>query len=63
LRGPTAILGRVATYSGQVVEWDRALKSEIDLMPKSLASDARPPVLPGPDGMYPSAVPDVTKAW
>ena len=59
----TAILGRMATYSGKVVTWDQAIKSEMDLMPKELAWDAQAPVQPGPDGLYPYAVPGATKAW
>lgn len=57
----TSILGRLATYSGKVITWDDAMKSEISLMPKDLSFDATPLVLPGPDGMYPCAVPGVTK--
>ncbi len=57
----TAIMGRMATYSGQVIEWDAAIKSEINLMPEKLAWDSLPKVLPGADGMYPCAVPGVTK--
>ncbi len=59
----TAILGRMATYSGQVVRWDEALASNLDLQPESYAWDATPPVLPGEDGIYPCAVPGVTRAW
>lgn len=57
----TAIMGRMATYSGNVITWDEAINSEIDLMPKKLAWDADPPVLPGPDGYYPHAIPGETK--
>lgn len=57
----TAIMGRMATYSGQVIEWDAALQSEIDLMPVRLDWDASPKVLPGEDGIYPCAIPGVTK--
>ncbi len=57
----TSILGRMATYSGKVVNWDEAINSEISLLPKDFSFDATPPVLPGPDGMYPCAVPGVTK--
>lgn len=53
----TAIMGRMATYSGKTVEWDAALNSSIVTMPKNLAMDAQPPVMPGPDGMYARAVP------
>ncbi|KIC94922.1 Gfo/Idh/MocA family protein [Flavihumibacter solisilvae] len=57
----TSILGRMATYSGQIVEWDKAINSGIDLAPKSYAWDATPPVLPNSDGYYAVAVPGVTK--
>ncbi len=57
----TSILGRMATYSGQVVTWDKALTSAMDIQPKIYAWDAAPPVLPGADGYYPIAVPGVTK--
>ncbi len=58
-----AILGRMATYSGKVVPWDEAIKSEVDLSPKSYAWNAEAPVKPGPDGIYPCAMPGITKAW
>ncbi|HWB26139.1 MAG TPA: Gfo/Idh/MocA family oxidoreductase [Chitinophagaceae bacterium] len=57
----TALLGRMATYSGQVIEWDKAINSGINIMPQTYAFDAQPPVLPDADGMYPVAVPGVTK--
>lgn len=57
----TSILGRFATYSGQVVEWDKAINSGIDLHPKVYDWDALPPVVPNSDGFYPVAVPGVTK--
>jgi hypothetical protein len=57
----TAILGRMATYSGKVIEWDQAINSDVDVMPKQYAWDAEPPVHPGEDGMYPRAVPGKTK--
>ncbi len=57
----TSIMGRMATYSGQIIEWDKAINSGIDIMPKTYAWDAPPPVLPGADGFYPIATPGVTK--
>jgi myo-inositol 2-dehydrogenase/D-chiro-inositol 1-dehydrogenase len=57
----SAIMGRMATYSGQVIEWDAALNSNIDLSPKRLAWDAPPPVLPNEKGYYPIAVPGQTQ--
>ena len=59
----TAILGRMAAYSGQVVKWDEAMKSETDLGPKRYNWDAEAPVKPGPDGLYASAVPGKSKPY
>jgi predicted dehydrogenase len=59
----TAIMGRMATYSGQVVEWDAALNSSVSLMPGKYAWDAPPPVLPDANGRYPVPVPGVTEVF
>jgi myo-inositol 2-dehydrogenase / D-chiro-inositol 1-dehydrogenase len=56
-----AIMGRMATYSGQIINWDEALASNINIMPERYAWDALPPVLPNPDGYYPIPIPGVTK--
>src|SRR6186997_1105800 len=53
----TAIFGRLATYSGQVLEWDKLMKSGLSIMPKEFAWNAMPPILPDADGYYPIAVP------
>ncbi|MEK6479473.1 Gfo/Idh/MocA family oxidoreductase [Catalinimonas sp. 4WD22] len=57
----TALLGRMATYSGKVVTWEEALNSNISLMPQTYSFDATPPVVPGADGKYPVPVPGKTK--
>lgn len=57
----TSILGRMATYSGQVVEWDKAINSGINLQPAKYDWNALPAVLPNEDGYYPFATPGVTK--
>ena len=57
----TAIMGRMATYSGQVVEWDKAINSGLDLHPKVYDWAATPPVVPNADGLYPVATPGITK--
>ena len=57
----TAILGRMATYSGRVLEWDEALASDLSLMPKRFAWDAPPPVVPDEHGYYEVPVPGVTR--
>ena len=56
-----AILGRMATYTGQVIEWKEAMNSQEELSPDRYAWDANPPVLPDENGRYPMAVPGVTK--
>ena len=59
----TAILGRMASYSGKLVTWEEAINSQLDLSPKSLAWDADPPSLPGADGEYAIPMPGITKAF
>jgi predicted dehydrogenase len=57
----TSILGRMATYSGQVVDWEKAINSGISIMPKTFDWNAMPPSVPDEDGRYPIAVPGKTK--
>ena len=57
----TAIMGRMATYSGLEIKWEDALNSNIKLVPDTFSWDANPPVLPNSDGFYPIPVPGVTK--
>ena len=59
----TAILGRMATYSGQIVTWDEAINSKVDLSPSGYTWDSTPQPKPGPDGIYPCAMPGQTKAY
>lgn len=56
----TAIVGRLATYSGQIVNQQTALQSGLSIQPEEYAWDATPPVLPGKNGLYPCAVPGET---
>ncbi|HTQ39886.1 MAG TPA: Gfo/Idh/MocA family oxidoreductase [Pirellulales bacterium] len=58
----TAILGRMATYSGKEITWDDAFNSKLSVMPAEFTWGAKMPVNPGPDGMYPQAIPGLTKA-
>ncbi len=53
----TAVLGRVATYTGREVTMDQLLKSEVNLFPDRLAFDANPKSLPNDDGLYALAIP------
>jgi len=59
----TAILGRMATYSGQVIEWEEALASDLSLLPDRFAWDAPPPVRPDGDGRYAIPTPGLTRAY
>jgi predicted dehydrogenase len=58
----TAILGRMATYTGQMITWEEAMASEEKLVPNNLLSwDVKPPVAPLADGNYPVPIPGTTK--
>ena len=71
----TAIMGRMATYSGQEIFWDQAaakkagrgdkaavaMESTIALVPERYAWDAKPPTTPDANGRYPIPTPGVTK--
>ncbi len=59
----TAVLGRMATYSGQVVHWDDAVAKGPDEMPERFAWDADPPVMPDENGNYPVPIPGVFKPY
>ncbi len=60
----TAIMGRMATYSGKEITWDEALASDLRLVPDKAqwSWDALPPTVPDEDGFYPIPQPGVTKA-
>lgn len=57
----TAIVGRLSTYTGQVVNQQTALESGLNIQPDNYAWDATPPVLPGDNGLYPCAIPGKTE--
>jgi myo-inositol 2-dehydrogenase / D-chiro-inositol 1-dehydrogenase len=57
----TAILGRMATYSGQIVKWDEAIKSNHMTTTDAEKWDAKAPVEPNSDGRYVVAMPGTTK--
>ena len=58
----TAILGRMAAYSGQELTMQDALQNGRQLFPydRELTMDAEPPVLPGDDNVYEVPTPGVT---
>ena len=56
----TAILGRMATYSGQMITWDEAMALDHKLVPELHSFNDTAPVLPDKNGNYPVPVPGVT---
>jgi myo-inositol 2-dehydrogenase / D-chiro-inositol 1-dehydrogenase len=56
-----AILAQMVCYTGQEIEWDKAMQSQLVLGPTPTSFDEKPPVAPGPDGLYPAPLPGVTK--
>jgi predicted dehydrogenase len=59
----TAVLGRMATYSGLVVKWDEAVAKGPQESPARIAWDAAPRHVPGPDGFYPFPIPGKYKPY
>jgi hypothetical protein len=57
----TAIMGRMATYSGKVITWDQVMNSNLQIMPKSVDWNSNPPTMPDSNGMYPIPTPGVTE--
>jgi predicted dehydrogenase len=58
-----AVLGRMACESGQLITWEEALASELELAPglADFKSDSNPPVMPDANGNYPIVKPGQTK--
>ena len=59
----TAIMGRMACESGQLITWDEALHSNLELAPglATFTPESKAPVLPDASGRYPIAKPGLTK--
>lgn len=57
----TAVLGRMATYSGNIVKWDEAVENGKCEAPgiENFTWDSTPPVVPDEDGVYPGAIPGI----
>ncbi len=56
----TAIMGRMATYSGKVINFDEAIASTIQLMPEEVNWDSPTPTSPDSNGNYPIPTPGKT---
>lgn len=59
----SAIMGRMATYSGKVITWEDALNGDTRLVPDDLDWDVNPPVMPDENGNYPVPIPGVTEPY
>jgi len=60
----TAVMGRMATYSGKVIKWDDLATKGADLFPQGeLTWETKPPVLPDENGFYPIPMPGKYKAY
>jgi myo-inositol 2-dehydrogenase / D-chiro-inositol 1-dehydrogenase len=59
----TAILGRMATYSGQPIKWDEALNSQVVVSPVETYTSMKdaPPTKPDDTGYYARPTPGKTK--
>lgn len=55
----TAVLGRMATYSGKEIKWDEAFGSKVQHMPAIVTAETEPPAKLLPDGGYPVAIPGI----
>jgi predicted dehydrogenase len=56
-----AIVAQMVCYTGQEITWEKAMSSKLSLSPKRYAFDAEAPVKPDANGLYPTAMPGVTK--
>jgi myo-inositol 2-dehydrogenase / D-chiro-inositol 1-dehydrogenase len=56
-----AIMATWACYTGEVITWEQAMKSEYVVAPKTLALDAEPPTMPDVNGLYPIPTPGITR--
>ena len=57
----SAIMGRMATYTGKKITWDEIINSKESLVPDNLSWNSTPPILPDEDGNYDVPVPGKTK--
>ncbi len=57
----TAIMGRMATYSGDVITWEQVMNSDLQLVQDELDWETNPPTLPDASGYYSIPTPGKTK--
>jgi len=58
-----ALMGRMATHTGQQITWDQALNSDFQFIADidNMTFDSPPPIHAGPDGIYPAPQPGITQ--
>jgi myo-inositol 2-dehydrogenase/D-chiro-inositol 1-dehydrogenase len=56
-----AIMATWACYTGEVITWEQAMRSNHVVAPTRLAIDADPPTKPDASGNYPMPIPGVTR--
>ncbi len=59
----TAVMGRMATYSGQLIDWDQAVEKGPSELALKFAFDANPPAMPDERGNYEIPIPGIYKAF
>ena len=57
----SAIMGRMATYTGKKITWDQIMNSKENLVPDNLSWNSEAPTLPDSNGNYKIPVPGKTK--
>jgi hypothetical protein len=60
-----ALMGRMATHSGQLVTWEEAWNSDFQFVPDvdALSFDSPPPVPEDPEGAYEPPRPGFTREY
>ena len=58
-----ALMGRIATHTGQYITWDQVMKSNFQFVPDidSMTFETEVPIHAGSDGIYPAPQPGITK--
>ncbi|MBI5387534.1 MAG: Gfo/Idh/MocA family oxidoreductase [Verrucomicrobia bacterium] len=65
LSSALGIAAQMACYTGQMIPWDEVMNSKRSFSLPRYGWDVEPPVKPGPDGRYPTAMPGAaeTEKW
>jgi predicted dehydrogenase len=60
-----ALMGRMATHTGQLISWEQALNSDFQFVKDidNMTFDSPAPIHEGPDGLYPAPQPGVSKEY